>query len=151
MRHPWVNLGQKEPLRPFCVPPCDKDQGVTVVRTLVSGWDLIHDSGNRQQALHCELRGTQGGGLLHHCEALPPSTDLSSHNLSLLQGLRCPHSYHVAQAGKKGTTSGGPGVREEDQGACQSPPSLEQKPAIPSPAPRVALRPAIHQQHQQQD
>ena len=111
-----------------------------MVRTLVSRWDLIHDSGNRQQALHCELRGTQGGGLLHHCEALPPSTDLSSHNLSLLQGLRCPHSYHVAQAGRKGTTAGGPGVRAEDQGACWSPPSLEQKPAIPNPVPRVALR-----------
>ena len=82
---------------------------------------------------------------------LSPSTDLSSHNLSLLQGLRCPHSYHVAQAGRKGTTAGGPGVREEDQGACWSPPSLEQKPAIPSPAPRVALRPSVHQQHQQQD
>ena len=66
-----MNLGQKEPLRPFCAPPCDTDPGVTVVRTLVSRWDLIRDSGNRQQALHCELRGTQGGGLLHHCEALP--------------------------------------------------------------------------------
>ena len=59
------------------MPPCDP--GVTVVRTLVSRWNLIRDSGNRQQALHPEFRGTQGGWLLHHCKALP-SMDLSSHN-----------------------------------------------------------------------
>ena len=66
---------------------------------------------------------------------LSPSTDLSSHNLSLLQGLRCPHSYHVAQPGRERTTAQGPEVRAEDEGACWSPPGLEQRPAIPSERP----------------
>ena len=43
-----MKLGQKEPLRPFCAPPCDKDPGMTVVRTLVWRWDLI--PGLREQA-----------------------------------------------------------------------------------------------------
>ncbi|KAJ8790341.1 hypothetical protein J1605_021418 [Eschrichtius robustus] len=41
MRHPWVNVGQKEPLQP----PCEEDLEVTMVRTLGLTCDQIQDTG----------------------------------------------------------------------------------------------------------
>ncbi|KAJ8797901.1 hypothetical protein J1605_017103 [Eschrichtius robustus] len=41
MRHPWVNVGQKEPLQP----PCEEDREVTMVRTPGLTCDQIQDTG----------------------------------------------------------------------------------------------------------
>ncbi|XP_059984548.1 serine/threonine-protein kinase MARK2-like [Lagenorhynchus albirostris] len=41
MRHPWVNMGQKEPLQP----PCEEDPEVTMVRTLGMTRDQVQDPG----------------------------------------------------------------------------------------------------------
>ena len=41
MRHPWVNMDQKEPLHP----PCEEDLEVTMVRTLGLNCDQIQDTG----------------------------------------------------------------------------------------------------------
>ena len=49
-RHPWVNMGQEEPLEPYCELSCDKDPGSDSADD--SGLEVGPDPGprNRQEA-----------------------------------------------------------------------------------------------------
>uniref|UniRef100_A0A8C9B7Q0 non-specific serine/threonine protein kinase n=1 Tax=Phocoena sinus TaxID=42100 RepID=A0A8C9B7Q0_PHOSS len=70
MRHPWVNMGQKEPLQP----PCEEDLEVTMVRTLGTTRDQIRnpETGSVTQRM---VRSSPGDRKRGHrgCRSAPQS------------------------------------------------------------------------------
>ena len=80
MRHPWVNMGQEEPLWPYCELSSDRDPGVTVVVALGLRWDQIQDSGTGRKHDSVSSEESEVGGCTITVRP-SPSTDLSSHDV----------------------------------------------------------------------
>lgn len=126
MRHPWVNMGQKEPLQP----PCEEDPEVTMVRTL--GWtcEQIQDPGTGSVS---SMKPMVGSSII----TVRPfsSGDLSGSELE------ASLSPELSTLKTRWLYQGENGQLQEDQQAGQKtsepacpPPSLESRTATPSPA-----------------
>ncbi|XP_061054264.1 serine/threonine-protein kinase MARK2-like [Eubalaena glacialis] len=128
MRHPWVNMGQKEPLQP----PCEEDLEVTMVRTPGLTCDQIQDTGTGSVSPRKPKVGVSiitvmpfSSGDLSGSELEPsPSPVVSSVQTRWLYQRKNVQLQEDQQAGQK-----------TGESACP-PPSLEARTATPSPAPQ---------------
>ncbi|KAM9092147.1 serine/threonine-protein kinase MARK2-like [Megaptera novaeangliae] len=128
MRHPWVNMGQKEPLQP----PCAEDREVTMVRTPGLTCDQIQDTGTGSVSSKkpkvgvsiITLKPFSCGDLCGSEPEPSPSPVVSSLQTRSLYQRKNVQPQEDQQAGQK-----------TGESACP-PPSLESRTATPSPAPQ---------------
>ncbi|KAJ8776154.1 hypothetical protein J1605_015716 [Eschrichtius robustus] len=128
MRHPWVNMGQKEPLQP----PCEEDLEVTMVKTPGLTCDQIQDTGTgsvsskkpKVEVSIITLKPFSCGDLCGSELEPSPSPVVSSLQTRWLYHRKNVQLQEDQQAGQK-----------TGESACP-PPSLEARTATPSPAPQ---------------